>query len=479
MCRQCATRDINMHIVVDPSRVQDGRDHGARVHYRPKEGWIPTTAVVVREDAPGSTSSKHFVVRLREHTDHIGNEGELKTVREEDLASAFDVGEDVVVFGDDGNVRRGTVRSVDTTVWPPLFVIREDDDARTTFKVVGERCASAARYDAERRRLENDAAKAVADAAADALMEEERREREERERAAASKAAKAARKKSKKKDGSVNDGEDAEEGDAAEKAAEEARLAAAEEAEKARVAEEKAAAKAAARARQEEVKAEKAAREKAAKKEAQKARKAAERARREAEEAAAAAAKPKETREDTGVSEEVDLGARVVDNAVDYVRAGESVVAEIATEIGPKSVSIVETDAPASAPKAEEQQTKPLTETQRRKLEKERRKAQRMAEIDAFLKAHDVAIDADDDVRNHGGKTASEAAGGKSKRNKKKNKKKPVSAGSHLANAPLAAKPASGDWFAAFAVLSFFIIASVVYYSYDFIRRKFLAVAFT
>jgi len=474
VCRQCATRDINMHIVVDPSRVQDGRDHGARVHYRPKEGWIPTTAVVVREDAPGSTSSKHFVVRLREHTDHIGNEGELKTVREEDLASAFDVGEDVVVFGDDGNVRRGTVRSVDTTVWPPLFVIREDDDARTTFKVVGERCASAARYDAERRRLENDAAKAVADAAADALMEEERREREERERAAASKAAKAARKKSKKKDGSVN-GEDAEEGDAAEKAAEEARLAAAEEAEKARVAEEKAAAKAAARARQEEVKAEKAAREKAAKKEAQKARKAAERAKREAEEAAAAAAKPKEAREDARVSEEVELGA----DAVDDVRAGESVVAEIATEIGPKSVSTVETDAPASAQKAEEQPTKPLTETQRRKLEKERRKAQRMAEIDAFLKAHDVSIDTDDDVGNNAGKTASEATGGKSKRNKKKNKKKPVSAGSHLANAPLAAKPASGDWFAAFAVLSFFIIASFVYYSYDFIRRKFFAVAFT
>jgi hypothetical protein len=469
-----------MPIVIDPSRVQDGRDHGARVHYRPKEGWIPTTAVVVREDAPGSTSSKRFVVRLREHTDHIGDEGELKTVREEDLASAFDVGEDVVVFGDDGKVRRGTVRSVDTTVWPPLFVIREDDDARTTFKVVGERCASAAKYDAERRRLENDAAKAVADAAADALMEEERREREEREKAAASKAAKAARKKSKKTDGSVNDGEDAEEGDEAEKAAEEARQVAAEEAEKARVAEEKAAAKAAARARQEEVKAEKAAREKAAKKEAQKARKAAERAKREAEEAAAAAAaaaaKPKEAREDAGVSEEVELGGADV---VDDVRAGESVVAEIAEEIEPKSASNVETDAPVSAPKAEEQPTKPLTETQRRKLEKERRKAQRMAEIDAFLKAHDVAIDADDDVGNNGGKTTSEAAGGKSKRNKKKNKKKPVSAGSHLANAPLAAKPASGDWFAAFAVLSFFIIASVVYYSYDFIRRKFLAVAFT
>lgn len=472
---------LKMPIVIDPSRVQDGRDHGARVHYRPKEGWIPTTAVVVREDAPGSTSSKRFVVRLREHTDHIGDEGELKTVREEDLASAFDVGEDVVVFGDDGKVRRGTVRSVDTTVWPPLFVIREDDDARTTFKVVGERCASAAKYDAERRRLENDAAKAVADAAADALMEEERREREEREKAAASKAAKAARKKSKKTDSSVNDGEDAEEGDAAEKAAEEARLVAAEEAEKARVAEEKAAAKAAARARQEEVKAEKAAREKAAKKEAQRARKAAERAKREAEEAvsaaaAAAAAKPKEVREDAGVSEEVELGGADV---VDDIRAGESVVAEIAEEIEPKSTSTVETDAPASAPKAEEQATKPLTETQRRKLEKERRKAQRMAEIDAFLKAHDVAIDADDDVGNNGGKTTSEAAGGKSKRNKKKNKKKPVSAGSHLANAPLAAKPASGDWFAAFAVLSFFIIASVVYYSYDFIRRKFLAIAFT
>lgn len=462
----------NMPIVVDPSRVQDGRDHGARVHYRPKEGWIPTTAVVVREDAPGSTSSKRFVVRLREHTDHIGDEGELKTVREEDLASAFDVGEDVVVFGDDGNVRRGTVRSVDTTVWPPLFVIREDDDARTTFKVVGERCASAAKYDAERRRLENDAAKAVADAAADALMEEERREREERERAAASKAAKAARKKSKKKDGSVNDGEDAEKGDAEHRAAEETRQVAAEEAEKARVAEEKAAAKAAARARQEEVKAEKAAREKAAKKEAQKARKAAERARREAEEAAAAAAKPKEAREDAGVSKE--LGA----DAADDVRAGES-VAEIATEIGPKSVSTIASDSSARAPKVEDQPTKPLTETQRRKLEKERRKAQRMAEIDAFLKAHDVAIDADDDVGNNGGKTASEAAGGKTKRNKKKNKKKPVSAGSHLANAPLAAKPASGDWFAAFAVLSFFIIASVVYYSYDFIRRKFFAVAFT
>jgi len=455
-------------VAVDPSTVRDGRDHGARVHYRPKEGWIPVVAVVVREDADGGG----FIVRLREHTDHIGAEGTLKTARKEDLASAFDVGEDVVVFGDDdggATVRRGTVRSVDTTVWPPLFVIREGDEARTTFKVAGESCASAARYDAERRRLEEEAAKAVADAAAEALMEEERREREEREKAAASKAAKTAKKKKKKskeKDGLVGSEGEAEKEREAEKEKEE-------EAERARVAEEKAAAKAAARARQEEVKAEKAAREKAAKKEAQKARKAAERARREAEEAVV---RPKEAREDAGASEEV--GTR------DDVDVGESVVAEIAEETEPKSASSmveklgnVETDAPAHALTAEEQPNETITKTQRRKLEKERRKAQRMAEIDAFLKAHDVAIDADDDDANNG-KTPSQAPDGKSKRNKKK-KNKNQSSRSDLSNAHLAAKPASGDWFAAFAVLSFFVIASVVYYSYDFIRRKFFAAAFT
>jgi hypothetical protein len=186
--------------------------------------------------------------------------------------------------------------------------------------------------------------------------------------------------------------------------------------------------------------------------------------------------RPEEAREDAGASEEV--GAR------DDVDVGESVVAEIAEETEPKSASSmveklgsVETDAPAHALTAEEQPSETITKTQRRKLEKERRKAQRMAEIDAFLKAHDVAIDADDDDANNG-KTPSQAPDGKSKRNKKK-KNKNQSSRSDLSNAHLAAKPASGDWFAAFAVLSFFVIASVVYYSYDFIRRKFFAAAFT
>lgn len=66
----------------------------------------------------------------------------------------------------------------------------------------------------------------------------------------------------------------------------------------------------------------------------------------------------------------MELGARVVDDADVDVRAGESVIAEIAEEIEPKLTSNVETDASASAPKAEEQPTKPLTETQRRKLER-------------------------------------------------------------------------------------------------------------
>jgi hypothetical protein len=108
-----------------------------------------------------------------------------------------------------------------------------------------------------------------------------------------------------------------------------------------------------------------------------------------------------------------------------------------------------------------------MTETQRRKLEKQRRKEQRLAEIDAYLKAQEIVGDDDESTAGPDGN----AAGASNKT--KKRKKKKASNGSATKEGDLKVS-ANSEWFAAFAVLSFFALAGAIYFvcvnSYSVLR---------
>ena len=414
-------------------------DVDALVHYRPREGYIPIFARVARRPSgdavDGVDDDGVFVVRLRESVEGVGEEGELKRAVKRDLADAFVVSTRVAAFGTtNGDAMTsepvvGRVRSIDTTKWPPEFVIETTDGGK--IRAWGRDACDADAYEAETRRRRDARALADADAVANALLEEEERERERVERAAEAKRCKAKKKKRSTSDAAPKrdadgDGEDDE-------------AAALEREAKEKAAAEKAAAKAAARARQEEVKAAKAAREKAAKREAQKARKAAERAARETREA--------------------EEKAMVRDASGDENK--EPKEEERSSTKRPTGETVAEPTARVDAePSSAQEKTKTPTATQLRKLEKERRKAQRMAEIDAFLKAHEL-IAAQEETDSTGG----------ARKRKNKKKKKPA-AGAAARLEPASARPFSQEWFATFAVIAFFTVLAAAYTVVSFVVKK-------
>lgn len=414
-------------------------DVDALVHYRPREGYIPIFARVARRPSgdavDGVDDDGVFVVRLRESVEGVGEEGELKRAVKRDLADAFVVSTRVAAFGTtNGDAMTsepvvGRVRSIDTTKWPPEFVIETTDGGK--IRAWGRDACDADAYEAETRRRRDARALADADAVANALLEEEERERERVERAAEAKRCKAKKKKRSTSDAAPKrdadgDGEDDE-------------AAALEREAKEKAAAEKAAAKAAARARQEEVKAAKAAREKAAKREAQKARKAAERAARETREA--------------------EEKAMVRDASGDEKK--EPKEEERSSTKRPTGETVAEPTARVDAePSSAQEKTKTPTATQLRKLEKERRKAQRMAEIDAFLKAHELTAAQEE----------TESTGGARKRKNKKKKKPAAGAAARLE--PASARPFSQEWFATFAVIAFFTVLAAAYTVVSFVVKK-------
>ena len=415
-------------------------DVDALVHYRPREGYIPIFARVARRPSgdavDGVDDDGVFVVRLRESVEGVGEEGELKRAVKRDLADAFVVSTRVAAFGTtNGDAMTsepvvGRVRSIDTTKWPPEFVIETTDGGK--IRAWGRDACDADAYEAETRRRRDARALADADAVANALLEEEERERERVERAAEAKRCKAKKKKRSTSDAAPKrdadgDGEEDDEAAALEREAKE------------KAAAEKAAAKAAARARQEEVKAAKAAREKAAKREAQKARKAAERAARETREA--------------------EEKAMVRDASGDENK--EPKEEERSSTKRPTGETVAEPTARVDAePSSAQEKTKTPTATQLRKLEKERRKAQRMAEIDAFLKAHELTAAQEE----------TESTGGARKRKNKKKKKPAAGAAARLE--PASARPFSQEWFATFAVIAFFTVLAAAYTVVSFVVKK-------
>ena len=414
-------------------------DVDALVHYRPREGYIPIFARVARRPSGDAVDADDedgvFVVRLRESVEGVGEEGELKRAVKRDLADAFVVSTRVAAFGTtNGDAMTsepvvGRVRSIDTNKWPPEFVIETTDGGK--IRAWGRDACDADAYEAETRRRRDARALADADAVANALLEEEERERERVERAAEAKRCKAKKKKRSTSDAAPKrdadgDGEDDE-------------AAALEREAKEKAAAEKAAAKAAARARQEEVKAAKAAREKAAKREAQKARKAAERAARETREA--------------------EEKAMVRDASGDENK--EPKEEERSSTKRPTGETVAEPTARVDAePSSAQEKTKTPTATQLRKLEKERRKAQRMAEIDAFLKAHELTAAQEE----------TESTGGARKRKNKKKKKPAAGAAARLE--PASARPFSQEWFATFAVIAFFTVLAAAYTVVSFVVKK-------
>ena len=415
-------------------------DVDALVHYRPREGYIPIFARVARRPSgdavDGVDDDGVFVVRLRESVEGVGEEGELKRAVKRDLADAFVVSTRVAAFGTtNGDAMTsepvvGRVRSIDTTKWPPEFVIETTDGGK--IRAWGRDACDADAYEAETRRRRDARALADADAVANALLEEEERERERAERGAEVKRCKAKKKKRSTIDAAPKrdadgDGEEDDEAAALEREAKE------------KAAAEKAAAKAAARARQEEVKAAKAAREKAAKREAQKARKAAERAARETREA--------------------EEKAMVRDASGDENK--EPKEEERSSTKRPTGETVAEPTARVDAePSSAQEKTKTPTATQLRKLEKERRKAQRMAEIDAFLKAHELTAAQEE----------TESTGGARKRKNKKKKKPAAGAAARLE--PASARPFSQEWFATFAVIAFFTVLAAAYTIVSFVVKK-------
>ena len=428
-------------------------DVDALVHYRPREGYIPIFARVARRPSgdavDGVDDDGVFVVRLRESVEGVGEEGELKRAVKRDLADAFVVSTRVAAFGTtNGDAMTsepvvGRVRSIDTTKWPPEFVIETTDGGK--IRAWGRDACDADAYEAETRRRRDARALADADAVANALLEEEERERERVERAAEAKRCKAKKKKRSTSDAAPKrdadgDGEEDDEAAALEREAKE------------KAAAEKAAAKAAARARQEEVKAAKAAREKAAKREAQKARKAAERAARETREAEEKAMVRDASGDENKEPKEEERSGDENKEPKEEERSSTK---------RPTGETVAEPTARVDAePSSAQEKTKTPTATQLRKLEKERRKAQRMAEIDAFLKAHELTAAQEE----------TESTGGARKRKNKKKKKPAAGAAARLE--PASARPFSQEWFATFAVIAFFTVLAAAYTVVSFVVKK-------
>ena len=424
-------------------------DVDALVHYRPREGYIPIFARVARRPSgdavDGVDDDGVFVVRLRESVEGVGEEGELKRAVKRDLADAFVVSTRVAAFGTtNGDAMTsepvvGRVRSIDTTKWPPEFVIETTDGGK--IRAWGRDACDADAYEAETRRRRDARALADADAVANALLEEEERERERVERAAEAKRCKAKKKKRSTSDAAPKrdadgDGEEDDEAAALEREAKE----------------KAAAAKAAARARQEEVKAAKAAREKAAKREAQKARKAAERAARETREAEEKAMVRDASGDENKEPKEEERSGDENKEPKEEERSSTK---------HPTGETVTEPTARVDAePSSAQEKTKTPTATQLRKLEKERRKAQRMAEIDAFLKAHELTAAQEE----------TESTGGARKRKNKKKKNPAAGAAARLE--PASARPFSQEWFATFAVIAFFTVLAAAYTIVSFVVKK-------
>ena len=429
---------------------------GDLAHWRPREGYIPVYAFVVSASDDGES----LALALRENHETHGAADTIVRARASDATRAFDVGDDVAAFEatrDEAERGRGRARRVDTKTWPPTYAIERSDG--TTFEAIGENMARGERRDEAARAMARREAETRAERAANALLEEEKRERDatakrERTKREARESARA-----KRATGEAATGETAT--DATDEVA---------EAELTKAAKAKAAAKAAARARQEEVKAARAAKEKAAKREAQKARKAAERAARETE-----ARENAPTREDEAPAAVADARANVEadEETVDVVEAVRAPASEDAGDVARASedagdVARASEDAATTATASIDEAKPPLTETRRRKLEKAEKKARRMAEIDAFLRAHEVAAAREEASREN---ADGDASNGAARRRKNKKKKKPTAAADGVAAAADGAR-VSHEWFAAFAVISFFAVVGGTYSFYSFVARK-------
>ncbi|CEG00189.1 unnamed product [Ostreococcus tauri] len=409
---------------------------GALAHVRPREGWIPVVARIIHRGA--DDGDVH--ARLVDDAAGVGRAGDVIRAERSSVAEYFPVGSVVTAFDARGVAETGSgrVRSVDTTTWPPTCGV-EFEGVEGRVWLPASRLALTAEVEAVVEARAIAVATAAADAHARALLEEEAKEAAVRLRAASK--GKEGKKKPKKKK-STSDGTGASESDAtaaddvaaAEAAAENARIAA------------KAKARAEARARQEEIKAAKAAAEKAAKREAQKARKAAERAAREA----------------------LEAEKRSNGDAMDDAQMPEETTMSPETEtlecVSEEKDAVDPSPAPIEPPTIEEST---LTETQRRKLAKERKKAQRMAEIDALLTTYEVeATDATDSEHSASGRT-------RKKKSKKKTSGFVAAIGSPVAATPNAKRVHSAEWFSAFVVIAFFAVLTLAYHAFIFARSRF------
>ena len=125
-------------------------------------------------------------------------------------------------------------------------------------------------------------------------------------------------------------------------------------------------------------------------------------------------------------------------------------------------------DAATTATASIDEAKPPLTETRRRKLEKAEKKARRMAAIDAFLRAREVAAAREDASRENAN---GDASNGAARRRENEKKKKPTAAADGVAAAADGAR-VSHEWFAAFAVIAFFAVVGGAYSFYAFVARK-------
>ena len=110
----------------------------------------------------------------------------------------------------------------------------------------------------------------------------------------------------------------------------------------------------------------------------------------------------------------------------------------------------------------------PSTATRRRELDKAEKKARRMTEIDAFLRAREVAAAREDASREN---ADGDASNGAARRRENEKKKRPTAAADGVAAAADGAR-VSHEWFAAFAVISFFAVVGGTYSFYSFVARK-------
>ena len=430
--------------------VHDDDAFDALVHVRASIDAIPRACRLARADKANGAR----YVRSSERSIEDVDVDKVQFVLASDVAPRFEIARKVCAFEKEGEVKKGKVRSCETTSWPPTYVVECEDGS--VIRAHGSELAHLEAYEREVKRREEARRREEADSVARELLEEERLEKEREERARAKKEGKKGKKggdgaMAKERgvtleEGEIGGGEGEGEGGSGAADADARR-------EAQRLAE-KAAQKAAARARQEEIKADKAAKEKAAKKEAQRARKAEQRAieilmaANETRAPASANDAPATTSAD---NKTVDSSA----NAKELSRGASSESDELAADADD------DVDKVKQAQAIEQPHAPVMTETQRRKIAKERRKAQRLAEIDSFLKSQEVLVQENKRISKDG-----EDAESKSKKRKKKKKL-------NAAKNNERAVKSNSDWFAAFAVVSFFTLAALIYY----VSRNFYSVA--